>query len=101
MIYQSAYYGGDNSGIHVPSDEFLHVNNTGYYKDMPAKQLWGTNRPAGLSDWQVLYVLAGEMKHEFAEHMTDMRKEASAWRITAILLMLVIMCMFFLLAVPH
>lgn len=42
-----------------------------------------------------------EIKHEFAEHMTDMRKEASAWRITAILLMLVIMCMFFLLAVPH
>ena len=67
MIYQSAYYGGDNSGIHVPSDEFLHVNNAGYYKDMPAKQLWGTNRPTGLDDWQVLYVLAGEMQHEFAD----------------------------------
>ena len=67
MIYQSAYYGGDNSGIHAPSDEFLHVNNTGYYKDMPAKQQWGTNRPSGLSDWQVLYVLSGEMQHEFAD----------------------------------
>ena len=64
MIYQSAYFGGDNSGIHVDSDEFLHINNTGYYKDMP-DTLWGTNRPNGLPDWQVLYVIKGKMKHSF------------------------------------
>ena len=66
MLFQSAYYGTDSSGIHNASDEFLHINNTGYYKDMISKP-YGTNRPNGLPDWQIIYVFSGKMEHHFAD----------------------------------
>lgn len=66
MIFQSAYYGGDHSGIHSESSAFLHVNNTGFYKNMPTS-IQGTNRINGLPDWQIMYVSAGKMEHEFSD----------------------------------
>lgn len=66
MLFQSAYYGADSSGIHNASDDFLHINNTGYYKDMISKT-YGTNRPNGLPDWQIIYVFSGKMEHHFAD----------------------------------
>ncbi len=66
MLFQSAYYGTDSSGIHNASDEFLHINNTGYYKDLPAYSS-GAIRPEGLPDWQIIYILSGNMEHHFAD----------------------------------